>query len=155
MGPQRKIRNRRPRQLQCSTKYPLSKEPQNLKNAEHHPSVKQTPNLGKAELKVVSLIQSDMNGSDDDQSNGLAILFCNNGVPISLSSSTLLSSTSLSYTLSSSKRCYLVPLARLIAVGLMLMDTGVIVKDAITCRRVLNLSGILGHKKGMPYRLVG
>ena len=96
MGPQRKIRNRRPRQLQCSTKYPLSKEPQNLKNAGHHPSVKQTPNLGKAELKVVSLIQSDVNGSDDDQSNGLAILFCNSGVPIL--SSLLFKSSSTSTT---------------------------------------------------------
>ena len=70
--------------------------------------------------KYIDPIKS--NGRDDDQSNGLAILFCNNGVPISSSSSTS----------SSSKRCYLVPLARLIAVGLMLMDTGVIVIDAIT-----------------------
>ena len=45
---------------------------------------------------MVSLIQSDVNGSDDDQSNGLAILFCNSGVPIL--SSLLFKSSSTSTT---------------------------------------------------------
>ena len=43
---------------------------------------------------MVSLIQSDVNGSDDDQSNGLAILFCNSGVPILSSLLSKSSSTS-------------------------------------------------------------